>query len=820
MSKRIYQRLIVFVLAGLALPLIPAGAQAGLRATMSSLPSCPDVTQTPYFGHASFSALWRRTDQLVACVHEARAWYWGPQVSGPIYEQLGDKTRLVQYFEKSRMEINDLSRPDQVTNGLLTVELVSGQMQVSPSSYETHPPADIPLASDPDDKNAPQYLSFVRLANTPLGDHPAPRATGQMVDLRVNKAGQTSKDTSFDKYGVKYGFYNTETKHNIADKIWDFLNTTGPYSNPDGTQAANPNGTPATAKLSDPWFYTTGYPISEPYWATVKIGKPTDVLIQLFERRVVTYNPNQTPGFRVEMNNIGQHYVKWRYPKGVPGQTLVYRTEDRFGNVCVDTQPMSCSPKNADSSDGLICRNSPPCLAVSVYSTAYYEHRLQANNSIISARTPANKFKLLRGSELYLKNKTDLNLLETFVLALGSAIFDHKNAEGEIVVEKGNTVIEPLSDQQQGTPLAQSPPTNTKFSVQSRSDNSVIVAVVQGSLGVRSTAAGVQPQQLGVKQQLSVSTQGAISTPQPLTQETEDFWNKYAGGVNSPDIDKGPPTPTPTPFTGGHIIFVSEGVKNYDIWRMKGDGTELTQLTQDGNQDYAPVYSPDGSMFAFSSERMDNDLEIYVKKADGTVERLTTSPGRGDEPSWSPDGKSIMFSSERGGAGSDLFVMKADGTGQTRITSAAGNDSRPSWGTNGRIVFDSDRSGTRQIYTMRPDGSDLRGPLTSAGNNNQPRWNGAANRIVFVSNRDGLSEIYTMGPGGEEAVRVTNSAAGVGNLDPNFSPDGGRIVFASTRDTASTTKKQEIYTIGITGQDLKRLTNLPGHDGQPSWSSR
>jgi hypothetical protein len=63
----------------------------------------------------------------------SRSYYWGPhQISAPIYEQFDGGTRLVQYFDKSRMELNNPCTgnrldPFFVTNGLLTVELVSGR---------------------------------------------------------------------------------------------------------------------------------------------------------------------------------------------------------------------------------------------------------------------------------------------------------------------------------------------------------------------------------------------------------------------------------------------------------------------------------------------------------------------------------------------------------------------------------------------------------------------------------------------------------------------------------------------------------------------
>jgi hypothetical protein len=69
--------------------------------------------------------------------------------------------------------------------------------------------------------------------------------------------------------------------------------------------------------LFQPWFAQTGLPISEAYWAHVKIaGRPTDTLIQAFQRRVLTFTPTNPAGWQVEMGNIGLHYLEWRYSTG------------------------------------------------------------------------------------------------------------------------------------------------------------------------------------------------------------------------------------------------------------------------------------------------------------------------------------------------------------------------------------------------------------------------------------------------------------------------------------------------------------------------
>jgi len=64
----------------------------------------------------------------------------------------------------------------------------------------------------------------------------------------------------------------------------------------------------------------TGYPIAEAYWTNVNVaGTPHLVLLQCFERRCLTYTPDNAPGWQVEAGNVGQHYYRWRH--GEPNPT-------------------------------------------------------------------------------------------------------------------------------------------------------------------------------------------------------------------------------------------------------------------------------------------------------------------------------------------------------------------------------------------------------------------------------------------------------------------------------------------------------------------
>src|SRR3954466_16373563 len=108
-----------------------------LGATADARPSA----QSGKFADPAFERVWQRTDLPVANHLAARAWFWGPQpgVSRREFFPASPTGHLVQYFDKARMEINDPSAdpnsPWYVTNGLLTVELITGELIGDPTAH-------------------------------------------------------------------------------------------------------------------------------------------------------------------------------------------------------------------------------------------------------------------------------------------------------------------------------------------------------------------------------------------------------------------------------------------------------------------------------------------------------------------------------------------------------------------------------------------------------------------------------------------------------------------------------------------------------------
>ncbi len=296
-----------------------AGTPPGRVALPAEVPTLP-VPSDGAFADSAFLTRWARTDlpvaEQVAGLQE-RSWLWGPQpltqgMHEPYAEGAGG-VRLVQYFDKSRMEINDPAAPRDewyVTNGLLVVEMLTGQVQRGDHTSEQREPAVQAVAGDRIEINptAPTYR-LLRQVAYPTNPQRAPNRQGEIVTevLRGEGSGATRpvvQDERMARYHVVLEMYEEELGHNIPQVFTDFFAQQGLIYE----QSSYRNG-----QLLD-WRSVMGLPITEPYWARVRVGGvEQDVLIQAFQRRVLTYTPTNDPAWRVEMGNVGEHYLRWRY---------------------------------------------------------------------------------------------------------------------------------------------------------------------------------------------------------------------------------------------------------------------------------------------------------------------------------------------------------------------------------------------------------------------------------------------------------------------------------------------------------------------------
>ncbi len=164
---------------------------------------------------------------------------------------------------------------------------------------------------------------------------------------------------------------------------------------------------------------------------------------------------------------------------------------------------------------------------------------------------------------------------------------------------------------------------------------------------------------------------------------------------------------------------------------------------------YTPVFSPDGSLFAFSrSDEEGTDVFTYNLASDCCLQRLTSGRFADNlSPTFSPDGRRIAFSSTRSGL-PQIYVMSVDGTGQELFApfdyGVTGSSHAPEWSPDGRsLAFHRDVGGSPQVFVMEVATRTVR-QLTSAGRNEDPTWAPDGQHLAFVSDRTGRRQLWVI----------------------------------------------------------------------------
>lgn len=281
-----------------AVPLVSADRMPAPALSLVSSDRAPE-TRLPIAPSPDVAVRWAADDAPIANGDASQSWTWGPQIfrsAQEPYAEAPSGSRSVWYLDKARMEVNNpIADPDAgwfVTSGLLVRELISGQVQVGDAAYEQRASATVPIAGDlevlPD-----QTITYADLKPLASLNHdqraPARTEIDAVIVETIGKGGVVRQDERFLQFDVQLSAYDDVLGHNIAEVFTEVL--------------------PAEQLL-----YVAGRPLTEPYWTTVRINhEPKDVLIQAFERRILTFTPSNPESWRVEWGNVGRQYAQWRY---------------------------------------------------------------------------------------------------------------------------------------------------------------------------------------------------------------------------------------------------------------------------------------------------------------------------------------------------------------------------------------------------------------------------------------------------------------------------------------------------------------------------
>lgn len=167
---------------------------------------------------------------------------------------------------------------------------------------------------------------------------------------------------------------------------------------------------------------------------------------------------------------------------------------------------------------------------------------------------------------------------------------------------------------------------------------------------------------------------------------------------------------------GDKIIFTSMRNGDLDLYTMDMDGSNVKQITDDLGYDGGAWFSPDGKKIVWRASRpktetekkeytdllnqglvMPTNMEVFVANADGSDVKQITNLGQANwAPNFTPDGKHIIFASNHEypkGFPFNMYLINLDGSGLHKVSRDHGFDAFPMFSPDGKkLIFSSNRN--------------------------------------------------------------------------------------------------------------------------------
>ena len=170
----------------------------------------------------------------------------------------------------------------------------------------------------------------------------------------------------------------------------------------------------------------------------------------------------------------------------------------------------------------------------------------------------------------------------------------------------------------------------------------------------------------------------------------------------------------------GSLIY-SQATIDFNLWRIgfnpatENIDQKAEQVTTDSLIKTDPDISPDNKSMVFASVGSPNE-DLYLANSDGSgIRLLTETPYKERIPIWSPDGSRIAFTSNKSGGAYDGWMINPDGSNLRKITPTSPNISTlfPVWSPDGKsllftvsnsfpIITDPDKTAEEQTIVQLP----------------------------------------------------------------------------------------------------------------------
>jgi Tol biopolymer transport system component len=193
---------------------------------------------------------------------------------------------------------------------------------------------------------------------------------------------------------------------------------------------------------------------------------------------------------------------------------------------------------------------------------------------------------------------------------------------------------------------------------------------------------------------------------------------------------------------------------NRDIWIVDLTTGASSRATSDPAVDATPIWSPDGSQIAFSSQRS-GPYQIYRIASTGTSQTEAELLLKGDTANiatdWSPDRRFIVYTHGTAATGTDLWMLRpGDSRGLPVVARSASEDNAVFSPDSQWIAYQSNESGRDEVYVERVGrleglftllaGREIvnvipgsAGQRISLNGGTQPLWRGDGKELFFLA---------------------------------------------------------------------------------------
>jgi Tol biopolymer transport system component len=269
------------------------------------------------------------------------------------------------------------------------------------------------------------------------------------------------------------------------------------------------------------------------------------------------------------------------------------------------------------------------------------------------------------------------------------------------------------------------------------------------------------------------------------------------------------------PGGNGAIAFVRET----HIWVKSPSGKQRQLTDKEEGADAEPTYSRDGRMIAFVRYE-GNGSHIWVMNSDGTGQRPVTGAAEGSyesQPAFFPGGLSLAFARYESSTGWAVFSVRLDGHGEQQLASGAKN---PAISPNSHLLaFVQSHGGWLRTKDLR-SGEERRLP---SWRSQEPDFSPDGKRLVFVGQRrcgskgGGRLSIMTIGLRDSRPRMLLNACRrSFIPYSPVFSPRGNRVLFVR-RDNPRGASDSRLQLLSLRGGLVGGAPTHRGFELSPSW---